>query len=228
MGSLFRWGVRVFLFNLGIILFANIPLYAQADDPVRTIKDNKEYAYMPLMDSLLRNYQKPPLEVKDTPQKKQNQTTFFDNKSVVLFFKFLAVAFILFIVYRLLKKNIFGSGNTKIIKQIQQDLNAGEELTEVDHYNELIQKAELLPDENLAVKYQYLKTLKLLSDKGLIQFAPEKTNTEYVREMSTHPMRNGFEDITRKYEYVWYGRNKINEESYQNIRNRFQQFFNGI
>ncbi len=93
-----------------------------------------------------------------------------------------------------------------------------------ENINEINFEAAIAQAENnnnlrLALRYQYLKLLKYLSDKGAILWKPEKTNHDYILEMNRQPE---FIQLTNEFEYTWYGEREISEEAYEEAK----AFFN--
>jgi hypothetical protein len=79
----------------------------------------------------------------------------------------------------------------------------------------------------LAVRLYYLRTLKVLSDRSLISWQPEKTNSTYVNEIADLPVRQQFAHLTRNFEYVWYGEFDLNRDNFDVLKERFDQFNQG-
>lgn len=202
---------------------------------VQKWKKSREFSYMYYLDSLLRKR-------KDL----RNDTVSVDEKSgrisrrqrhqrppssinvilnswpLKLFFWLLAIVFIVFISYKVFFKNgIFASRNPKVSVANEESL---QELDEVSAYDNLISEAEDKSEYNLATRYLFLKTLKSLSDRGLIHFASEKTNKEYLKEMEQHNYYEEFRELTRDYEYIWYGKFLIDNTKYQKLKEQFHFF----
>lgn len=76
----------------------------------------------------------------------------------------------------------------------------------------------------LAVRLLYLKSLKQLSDAGLINWQIDKTNSTYIDELKNPNQREAFTILTRQFEYVWYGEFAINGQVFQNISTLFNHF----
>jgi hypothetical protein len=72
-------------------------------------------------------------------------------------------------------------------------------------FNALLSQAEAEGNYRLAVRLGYLFVLKQLTDQGLIQWQPDKTNHDYLRELTSGQLRPAFREVTRQFEYVWYG-----------------------
>ncbi len=76
----------------------------------------------------------------------------------------------------------------------------------------------------LAVRLLYLRTLKILSDREIIDWQPNKTNLAYVREVENEKGYEQFPQLTYQFEYIWYGDFKIDKSTYDTLQESFQQF----
>lgn len=77
--------------------------------------------------------------------------------------------------------------------------------------------AEALKDHNyrLATRYLYLKSLKQLTNKSIIEWHYDKTNSDYINEIKDETIKTVFKRISYIYDYVWYGEFPIDEAMYQ-------------
>lgn len=75
-----------------------------------------------------------------------------------------------------------------------------------------------------AIRFMYLKTLKTLSDKKIIQLHARSTNQDFVRQMYKHDQLGQFRRLTRIYEYVWYGEFEPSLSQFEIVRTNFNQF----
>lgn len=98
--------------------------------------------------------------------------------------------------------------------------NIGENIFALQ-YKDLLQKALKENNYRLAVRIMYLQTLKLLNDRGLIQFQPELTNIDYLIQLKSSDKYRQFALITNHYEYVWYGKFEVTKEVYDKISTDF-------
>jgi len=76
-----------------------------------------------------------------------------------------------------------------------------------------------------AVRYMYLKALKLADEKGLIHFQVNATNQEYVQQLQHHPQGKHFRMLTRAYEYAWYGGFEVSAAQFERLREDFDIFY---
>ncbi|MGY0392818.1 DUF4129 domain-containing protein [Bizionia sp. KMM 8389] len=102
-----------------------------------------------------------------------------------------------------------------------------EDIQRVD-FDNLISSA--LEDENyrLATRYLYLKTLKLLTNKNIIDWHYDKTNSDYLSEITDTDIKQEFERISYIYDYVWYGEFSINRDIFSKNQIHFNSLNNQI
>ncbi|HSN08585.1 MAG TPA: hypothetical protein VLS85_06085 [Hanamia sp.] len=198
-------------------------------------KQSREFSYMHYLDSLLRKQKDLRTDTVSIDEKsgRINRThqrerrpsplnMILNSWPLKLFFWALALIFIVFITYKVFFKNGIFVRREKIIKE--SDEESLQELNEVSAYDTLIAEAENSEQFNLATRYLFLKTLKNLSDRGLINFTAEKTNKEYLKEMEPNNYFDEFRGLTRNYEYTWYGKFPIDKEEYQILKEEFDSF----
>jgi len=95
-------------------------------------------------------------------------------------------------------------------------------------FPEAIREAVRNNNYRLAVRLHYLQLLKVLSEKGIISYQPDKTNFDYLLQVRPTAYYNDFFSATRTYEYSWYGLFPINEDQYRQIENIFSHFHQKI
>jgi hypothetical protein len=92
------------------------------------------------------------------------------------------------------------------------------------NFDEEIENAVAKNNYRFAVRLLYLKCLKQLSDAGMIEWQIDKTNSIYINELKNDEQRSAFKQLTRQFEYVWYGEFSIDAPVYQNINLSFNDF----
>ncbi len=92
------------------------------------------------------------------------------------------------------------------------------------NYQKDIQKAINSENYRLAIRLMFLQLLKNLSQKNIIQYKQERTNFEYLTQLSSGLYYNDFFRLTRNYEYTWYGKFDINKEAFGVIKSDFENF----
>lgn len=82
----------------------------------------------------------------------------------------------------------------------------------------LLAEAEAAGNYRLAVRLGYLQALKQLTDAGYLEWQPDKTNLAYERELPAGPLRTAFAEVSRQFEYVWYGELTLTPAHYAHTR----------
>ena len=103
----------------------------------------------------------------------------------------------------------------------------GENIHAID-FADSIAEAIAQKDYRLAVRLYYLKALKELTDREMIDWRINKTNRSYVYELNSPTLRPDFERITLQFEYAWYGDFPVDETQFLNIKNQFLTFSNSV
>lgn len=124
----------------------------------------------------------------------------------------------------LFRQSEFGTflrGNTKEAGFNFSDM--AEDLGQID-FDEKVRKAKQDKDFRLAVRWLYLKQLFLLDTHGRIAWQPYKTNMDYANELSASPLKQSFRELSRLYDYVWYGDYPLDEGAFAKAESEFTQF----
>jgi hypothetical protein len=217
-------------------------------DSLYAWKHDKKYAWITNLDSLLRQQK---IEFEEAKNKTNNQTkkrerktnegteeegievprfNSFDNSLNSPIFKIimwtLAIAFVGFILFKLfLSDGIFGKAGKKTdsVKEVEEIADDNME----NDFDSLYRRAYNAGDMRIAMRYLFLKTLQKLNDNELIQFASDKTNSQYAREIPA-AKRNDFAQLALYYEYIWYGNIVVKKETFDEIATTFNNFLNKI
>ena len=98
-----------------------------------------------------------------------------------------------------------------------------EDIHETD-LDALLNQALNHKDYRLAIRYYYLSILKTLSNKKLIDYHKDKTNSEYLFEIENLTTKSEFSYLTYIYTYIWYGDFPIDEANFKIAENKYQSF----
>ncbi len=91
------------------------------------------------------------------------------------------------------------------------------------NYDKEIDKAQTAGNYRLAVRLQFLKLLRSMAEKQVIQYAPARTNFDYLVQLHKSNWYHDFFRLTRHYEYVWYGQFPIDQHQYSQVSNEYKQ-----
>lgn len=85
-------------------------------------------------------------------------------------------------------------------------------------------------DYRLSIRLYYLAIIKQLSASRAINWAKDKTNGHYMREMRAgkHPAYNDFKKLTRIFEFVWYSNVQFDQGQFKEVSVDFKSFLNAI
>ena len=137
------------------------------------------------------------------------------------FFIGVGVAVLLYIVIKIIgAENIFSKKSKETI--LPYDI-LNENIHEIDYETE-IQKLIDQRKYRLAVRLLYLRSLKKLSDAEIIQWQPEKTNYNYLTEISKPEIKNEFGLLTHQFDYIWYGDFPVDAQKFEPINQSFNHF----
>ena len=138
---------------------------------------------------------------------------------------------LLFLVFLLLR--FFLKVDSKAIITGQQN-PATVAFTEEEHImknediNALISEAIKQRNYRLAIRYYYLLSLKKLSQSHIISWEQQKTNEDYISEIQALNLKSDFTNITRIYDYVWYGEFAIDALKFETLKSQFESLNNTI
>ncbi|GAA4321716.1 hypothetical protein GCM10023115_49440 [Pontixanthobacter gangjinensis] len=100
-------------------------------------------------------------------------------------------------------------------------LSEEEELVKNEDLPFLIKKAVQEGQFRLAVRYYYLNELRKLDRLNLIDYEFQKTNKDYSEEIQNEKIRKHFHEISKLYEFIWYGSFQVSETDYRLVEKGF-------
>lgn len=131
------------------------------------------------------------------------------------------IGVILFILYAVTKNIKPGSPKRTITGET--DASAHVENIEDLDVNSLLRKTIADGNFRLAIRLYFLGLLKELNAQGIISWKKDKTNHDYLSELSG---KDFYYDEVRKltlaYEQVWYGEHRLTTELYQQLFTEFE------
>lgn len=138
----------------------------------------------------------------------------------IVFYVMLTAAFIyaLYLIIVSNKLHLFYSSS----KVKKGDTGPGEEAEE--NIDQKISEAIAAGQYRVAIRYMYIKTLRLLDEKGWIKFSARHTNIDYVNALDKRPGGELFRFITKNYEYVWYGEFELKSRHFDYLHKKFEEF----
>jgi hypothetical protein len=201
-----------------------VPVFRKVpDSTIQGLKDRKEFAY-----ANDPNFWKPEPQEQKTYKKGfwDHFYDFFSVEGVRNIVYCLLIAFFAFIIYRVVIVNkLYLFYNSK--KATAADQGEASDIQDIN-LDEKIQQALAASDHRMAVRYMYLKALKLLNEKQWIRYHADGTNHEYVSQMTGRKLASEFSFLTRIYDYVWYGEFAVTPEQFDIVHKNFSHFYNAV
>ena len=170
-------------------------------------------------------------EVKEEKKPTPSSTAFMEGFIFFIsqIFPFLLGGIIILIILKILlgaDNNFwnFKKAKKKVAKKLVYE---DEDIHETD-IEGLLQNAIDNKEYRLAIRYYYLSVLKTLSNKKLIDYHKDKTNSEYLFEIEDATTRTNFSYLSYVYSYVWYGDFPIDETNFKLAENKYTSFKNSL
>jgi hypothetical protein len=183
------------------------------DTIVRNLQTRDEFWYV--------NY---PFEKEEQKDNNADESFIESDLFQALLWILIVAGFALFVAVYLSNSNIgLFRRSGKAIASEEGELQETDNIFEINYQRD-IDKAVSAGNYRLAVRLMFLRVLKNLSDKNIIQYRQDRTNFDYLMQMDTTKYYQDFFRITREYEYCWYGRFDIEPEKFTVIKNDFENF----
>lgn len=202
---------------------------------VDSLKKLKSYSYISTLEKYLRtqkhasgdkNEEDRSGTVERTKSAKRN--SWFSKMTGKWEFNFmlwmLATFFILVAAYFFFVRNRLFIKETRLQQVI---VDAEQEEGGIHNYETAYLSAKSKNDYRAALKFLFLHSLYLLSEKGKLAFSPDKTNQDYLLELPIN-FQKDFAVISLAYEYIWYGRQPLNPETFAQKEKIFLHFIDRI
>lgn len=130
---------------------------------------------------------------------------------------------LLFVIFRVVSENNLHIFYRKRARKTGGDTGGDETPVEED-LDERLQHYLQLGDHRQAIRYLYLRSLRGLSERGLIRPTLQSTNQEYLRQLDGTSQERPFRFLTTAYEKVWYGEFALGETQFQRLYQHFVDF----
>ncbi|MDR2221145.1 MAG: DUF4129 domain-containing protein [Flavobacteriaceae bacterium] len=131
------------------------------------------------------------------------------------------VAFIYFLVRAYLQKDLQWFFRRKP-KGVVIEIDEIEKNLDKVNFPILIEETEQTKNYRLIIRYYYLWLLQQLQEKGHIKWHLEKTNSDYLREITNATVKADFEYLSYIYNNIWYGEHSIGIEEYSKAKTSFE------
>ena len=139
----------------------------------------------------------------------------------------IVVVVVFFIVKALMNKEgkwIFGrNSDKKLINHIEIEKNI-----HTTDFESLIKKALASGEQRLCIRYYYLWLLKKMSEREIIKWDIEKTNSDYLYEIKSDTKKEEFKYLSYLYNNIWYGEFDFNAATFEKAKASFEKGIKSI
>lgn len=144
-----------------------------------------------------------------------------------LYFVFRILPYILLgvLIFLLIRFFLKVNSNNLITRSKEQgaiSFTEEEQIIKNEDIPALIKEAISQKNYRLAIRYYYLLSLKYLTENESISWQPQKTNEDYIKELDTSHLKSSFQNITRIYDYVWYGEFNVDALKFEALKLPFE------
>lgn len=143
-----------------------------------------------------------------------------------LVFRIIAIVAVIVVIYfiarALFNKEgqwIFGRSRTKRIlsaDDIEKDIQSAD-------FEKLVAQTLENGDRRLAIRYYYLWVLQRFSQRGIIEWDIEKTNSDYLYEIKSEADKRDFAYLSYLFNYIWYGDFEVDDAAFDKAILAFQK-----
>lgn len=213
--------IKRLLLYIGLVLFAlsgnTNDLHARNLDSTEWSKMSEKYDYpLPANKKKEEKVEEKEPEKKDKKdRKKLNPNPPKFNLGNIMLYIGIAVLFILLIVL-LVKTDVIVLGRRNVKLRTEYDAENPDELVLTELEKEL-EAAALANNYNRCLRYEFLILLERMQDLGLIRWHKYTTNGEYLNQIINYKEYKRIRDLTRVYEYYWYGEHVLSLDNYNKL-----------
>jgi large-conductance mechanosensitive channel len=197
-------------------------------DKLQEFKQNEDYQYKPK--DIKKNFLEKIADWLSAKWDELMEWIFGEKKGshflsfMIKYLPYLLLAIGVFIIIRLLYKyDVF---KRRAAAQNQPDIQLAddEKIVKSSNISDLIKNAKVQKDHRMAVRYLYLNLLRQLDTREYIRFKKDKTNDDYIAELSDQSLISEFENLTYYYDFIWYGQYPVDEALFSQIEQKFDHF----
>lgn len=164
------------------------------------------------------NFKKQPKKEEEHSNNTGSSKSIFDTEGFKWFvWFFMGAVFIGIVIAFLLSSNTWLSQKAKklntpenVATEIPDDIFA------ID-FEAYLDKARLAGNYRFAIRLLFLRMLKVMAEKGIIEYSKDKTNMDYLMQIANPANRNALSKTALYYDYVWFGHFEVAKEQYQQI-----------
>ena len=180
------------------------------------LSDEKDFAYRNEIENLRTKQRQLPIE-----RFFMKIIEFFSSpagKVIIWSLFFLLMGYAVYRIFISEKTMLWGKRAKKNPGQAENHID--EDILDTD-WEKLLQQATKSGEFRNAIRYSYMLLLQLLQTRELIQYRSDKTNYQYLADLTDTPYKQAFRHLSRQYEYAWYGNFPVARTAYEDYMQVF-------
>ena len=143
----------------------------------------------------------------------------------------IAVILIVIVIFLIIKAILNKEGTWIFGSKSDRNLIRYDEIEKNLHlvdFEKLIKDSIKSGGHRLSIRYYYLFLLKKMSEKQIIEWDVEKTNSDYTYEIKSPELKANFEYLSYLYNYMWYGEFDLTLEDFEKAKKAFETTLNSV
>ncbi|WP_269222105.1 DUF4129 domain-containing protein [Flavobacterium sp. IMCC34518] len=155
---------------------------------------------------------------------------FKNNKAasdfVNVLLKIIAISIVVAVIYMIVKAIMNKEGQWVFGKNSDKKIINYDEIEKNIHlvdFEKLINQSLQSDEKRLTIRYYYLWLLKKMSEKQIIIWDIEKTNSDYLYEIKNPVQKEDFAYASYLYNNIWYGEFELNDAIFAKTRKTFEK-----
>ena len=108
-------------------------------------------------------------------------------------------------------------------RSLAEVITVEEDIRELD-LAAMIAEAEAGGDLRRAIRLHYLSVLRKLVERGVLHWSPDRTDRDYIAQISDPAQRAHFSKAALLFQWVWYGHASVSPSNYAELRRTFTEF----
>jgi hypothetical protein len=144
---------------------------------------------------------------------------------VAILFRVIAILVVIVLIYFIAKAITKQEGRWIFGKNAKRTLfySDAEKNIHLLDFEKLIKESIESGERRIAIRYYYLWLLKVMAQHHYIEWDIEKTNSDYLYELSNPAHKEEFTYLSYLYNYIWYGEFEIDDTTFRKTENRFKK-----
>ncbi len=144
-----------------------------------------------------------------------------------IIFTIIVISVLAFFLYLLLRNKVFNINKKIDNKELYQVLDENADINDLD-LDSIYAKVMNENNYKLAIRIRFLMVLKILVSQEYLRWEKDKTNGDYVRELSKTDFNPDFMHLVMIFERIWFSDIEINASDFGILNPSFTNFISKL